>query len=488
MIENRLTYLLQGLEYFAVQGDINIHISGIAFDSREVKEGFLFVAVKGTLTDGHKYISQAIENGCRAIVCEEMPAKVSSDPVYITVGDSARFLGLLASAFYRHPSRSLKVVGVTGTNGKTTIAGLLHALALKLGFEAGLISTVGNKINEEILAATHTTPDPVKINHLMHQMTERGCTFCFMEVSSHAVHQQRIAGLHFAGGIFTNLTHDHLDYHGTFKNYLEAKKKFFDDLPPDAFALVNSDDKNGLVMIQNTRATKKTYALRKSADYKAKIIESHYEGSLLTINRKEVWIKLPGLFNAYNLLAVYGAASLLALDDDQVLEGLSSLQHVPGRFDILRASNGTTAVIDYAHTPDALLNVLSTINGLRKGSERIITLVGAGGNRDTAKRPVMARTAVEQSDIVILTSDNPRNEKPDDILNDMLKGVPEGTTVQVICITSRADAIKTACMLAKDNDVILVAGKGHETYQEVEGVRYHFDDKEHILRNFNQMV
>ncbi len=486
MIENRLTYLLQGLEYIAVQGDINIHISGIAFDSREVKEGFLFVAVKGTLTDGHKYISQAIENGCRAIVCEEMPAKVSSDPVCIKVEDSARFLGLLASAYYRHPSRSLKVVGVTGTNGKTTIAGLLHALTLKLGFEAGLISTVENKINEEVLPATHTTPDPVRINHLMHQMTERGCTFCFMEVSSHAVHQQRIAGLYFAGGIFTNLTHDHLDYHGTFKNYLEAKKKFFDDLPPDAFALVNSDDKNGLVMIQNTRAIKKTYALRKSADYKAKIIESHYEGSLMTINRKEVWIKLPGLFNAYNLLAVYGAANLLALDDDQVLEGLSSLQHVPGRFDIIRASNGTTAVIDYAHTPDALLNVLNTINGLRKGNERIITLVGAGGNRDKAKRPVMARTAVEQSDIVILTSDNPRNEKPDDILNDMLKGVPEGTSVQVISITSRADAIKTACMLAKNNDVILVAGKGHETYQEVEGVRFHFDDKEQILKNFNQ--
>ncbi len=486
MIENRLTYLLQGLEYIAVQGNQDIRISGITFDSREVSDGVLFVAVRGTLTDGHNYISQALEKGCRAVVCEVMPGETSPEVVYIQVENSARFLGLLASAYYQHPSHSLKVVGVTGTNGKTTIAGLLHALVRKLGYEAGLLSTVGNKINEETLPATHTTPDPVRINQLMHQMTESGCTFCFMEVSSHAVHQERIAGLRFAGGIFTNLTHDHLDYHGTFKNYLEAKKKFFDDLPPDAFALVNADDKNGMIMMQNTRAAKKTYALRKSADFKAKIIESHYEGSLLMMNKKEVWIKLPGLFNAYNLLAVYGAANLLSLDDDQVLEGLSSLQHVPGRFDIIRASNGATAVIDYAHTPDALLNVLNTINGLRKGNERVITLVGAGGNRDKTKRPVMARTAVEHSDIVILTSDNPRNEKPDDILNDMLKGVPEGTKVQVISITSRADAIKTACMLANNNDVILVAGKGHETYQEVEGIRYHFDDKEHILKNFNQ--
>ena len=467
-----------------IKGDTDREITGIQADSRMVVAGNLFVAVRGTAVDGHSFIAGAIEKGVTAIVCEEIPSNLETTCTFIQVKDSADALGKLASAWYGFPSEQLILVGVTGTNGKTTTATLLYELFRKLGHKAGLISTVCNYIDGEAVPTEHTTPDSLTLNELLARMVDAGCEYAFMEVSSHAVDQRRISGLAFDGAIFTNLTRDHLDYHKTVENYLKAKKGFFDGLPTTAFALTNIDDKAGSVMLQNTAARKLTYSLRTLADFKAKILEAHFEGTDLLINDKEVMVHFVGRFNAYNLLAVYGAAVTLGEDPEEVLVGLSTLHSVSGRFETIRSVLGYTAIVDYAHTPDAISNVLNTIQDVLEGNGRIITVVGAGGNRDKGKRPLMAKEAAEKSDQVILTSDNPRFEEPDNIIQDMVAGLSAADKERTLCITDRTQAIKTAIMLAKKGDVILIAGKGHEDYQEVKGVKHHFDDREKVREIF----
>lgn len=480
-----LANITKELTVKALIGDDQLLIGKLAFDSRKVDAETLFFAVRGTQTDGHQYISQVVEKGCRAIVCEVLPETLPSDVTFLQVEDSGVALGLLASAFYDYPSQHIYLVGVTGTNGKTTIATLLYKLFRALGYKVGLLSTVVNKINEQELPATHTTPDALQLNFLLKQMADAGCEYVFMEVSSHAVAQNRIKGIEFKGGIFTNLTHDHLDFHGSFINYVYAKKGFFDQLPASAFALTNSDDRNGMVMLQNTKASKKTYALTMLADFHCQVIENHFDGLLLRINGVETWFRLVGNFNAYNLTAIYGAAILLGQDSEKVLLALSNLTAVDGRFEYVRSKEGVIAVIDYAHTPDAVENVIDTINALRDGSHRLITVLGAGGDRDRTKRPVMASIASSKSQLVILTSDNPRTENPETILAEMEVGVNPANRTKVLTIQNRREAIRAACKLAQTGDVILVAGKGHEKYQEINGVRYHFDDKEELLDALN---
>jgi len=447
--------------------------------------GVLFVAVRGTESDGHAFIEKAIDIGAAAILCEELPSNIRENVSYFLVENSAMALGIIASNFYNKPSAKLKLVGVTGTNGKTTIATLLFQLFRDLGYKTGLLSTVQNQINDLIIPATHTTPDPVALNRLLRDMVESGCDYCFMEVSSHAIAQSRIEGLEFAGGIFTNLTHDHLDFHKTFDAYLKAKKGFFDRLDNKAFALTNVDDKNGMVMLQNTKAHKKTYGLKNIADFKAKIIENHFSGLLLNIDNEEVWFKMVGSFNAYNLLAVYAAALLLEQDRLKVLTSLSRLSGAEGRFDYMISPSGIIGIVDYAHTPDAIQNVLSTIQDIRKGTEQVITVIGCGGDRDKAKRPVMAQVACDWSNKVILTSDNPRTEVPEQIIKDMEAGVMPQNKRKALSITDRKEAIRTACHLAKPGDIIVVAGKGHEKYQDVGGVKLPFDDKEILIEFLN---
>ena len=482
-----LSDIIEGLAFTELQGSADTWITAVVFDSRKVVPGCLFVAVKGTQSDGHDYIEQAVRDGAVAVICEELPGHVVGEVDFLMVADSSKALGLVASQFYGEPSSKLKLVGVTGTNGKTTIATLLYKLFRDLGYKCGLLSTVENQINGQVVTATHTTPDPVQLNALLEEMVQQGCDYCFMEVSSHAVVQHRIEGLKFSGAIFSNLTHDHLDYHKTFENYRDAKKLFFDGLGKNAFALTNADDRNGLVMLQNTAAHKKSYGLKNMADYRAKILESQFAGLLLNIDGEEVWFKLVGTFNAYNLLAVYATAMLLDQDKAKVLTSLSRLSGAEGRFDYVTAPNKIIGIVDYAHTPDAVQNVLSTIHDVRKGKEKVITVIGCGGDRDKTKRPVMAKVACEWSDMVILTSDNPRSEDPAQIIKDMEAGVGPEFQRRVMSITDRREAIKTACNLAQPGDIVLVAGKGHEKYQEVKGVRTHFDDKEELLNIFKYL-
>ena len=461
-------------------GDKDIDITKVSFDSRTVEPGTMFFAVKGTQTDGHAYIDTALEKGASAIVCEKLPKKLQDGVTYIRVDNSAYVLGVGASNFYGNPSRSLKLVGVTGTNGKTTIATLLYRLFTDAGYACGLLSTIENIVDHEVIPSTHTTPDPVELNALLRKMVERQCEYAFMEVSSHSIDQSRIAGLHFAGGIFTNLTHDHLDYHKTMANYRNAKKKFFDDLPASAFALTNLDDKNGSVMLQNTKAKKLSYALKHDADFKGIVLESHFDGMLMKVNNTEMYTRLVGGFNASNILAIYGAATALGFDKEELLVEISKLNGANGRFDMVRSDSGIVGIVDYAHTPDALENVLKTINEVRKHKETLIIVVGCGGNRDTTKRPEMAAVAVKLSDKVILTSDNPRDEEPDEIIRQMKEGVTAEEMRKVLSITDRHEAIRTAVALANKGDIILLAGKGHEDYQIIKGVKRHFDDKEEL--------
>ncbi len=463
-------------------------VKGICFDSREVEEGFLFIAQKGTNVDGHKFINTAISKGAKYIVCEFIPedvkelAQKNNEILFIVVKNSSNALGYIASEYYDNPSKKLKIVGITGTNGKTTTVTLLHNLFMLLGYKVGLVSTIVNKINNREIKATHTTPNAIELNKLFNQMVVEGCEFVFMEVSSHAIVQNRIAGVDFAGGIFSNITHDHLDFHKTFASYIKAKKAFFDNLSPKAFALTNVDDQNGMVMLQNTKAKKYTYSLKTIADFHAIVLENDFEAQLLNIEGVELWTKLIGQFNAYNVLVIYSTAILLGLKKDEILKVLSQLEPAQGRFDSVSTSKGTKAIIDYAHTPDALINVIKTINQIRKSNGRLITVVGCGGDRDKTKRPIMAKIAAENSDTLILTSDNPRTEEPEEILKDMQSGLDIITEKKSFTIVNRHDAIKLACQLANKEDVILVAGKGHETYQEVNGVRHHFDDKEEVLK------
>lgn len=480
----KLSELVGKLNLLETRGDLDKDIKGVNIDSRRVGDGHLFIAVRGTQTDGHQYIPKALEQGAVAIVCEEIPADATADVTFLRVENSERVVGEIATTFYGNPSRRLKLVGVTGTNGKTTIATVLYNMFRRLGHKAGLLSTVCNYIDGEAIPTEHTTPDPITLNQLLARMVEAGCEYVFMEVSSHSVVQNRIGGLRFVGGIFTNLTRDHLDYHKTFENYLKAKKQFFDQLPRDSFAVVNADDKNGLVMVQNTRATVKTYSVQQVADFKARIIEAHFEGMYLDINGQEVGVQFVGKFNVSNLLAVYATAVMLGEDSHDVLVALSEMKPVSGRFEALRSPQGFTAIVDYAHTPDALENVLRAIHGVLEGRGQVITVCGAGGNRDKGKRPLMAQQAVHQSDRVIITSDNPRFENPQDIINDMLAGLDAEQMKKVISITDRREAIRAACMMAQKGDVILVAGKGHEDYQEICGVKHHFDDKEVLRENF----
>jgi UDP-N-acetylmuramoyl-L-alanyl-D-glutamate--2,6-diaminopimelate ligase len=483
----RLEDILVGVKVLSDSGEGNIDIESIAFDSREVRSNSLFVAVHGTTTDGHIFIDKAISLGATAIVCEDLPEKLEAGVTYIQTKDSSKALGTIASNFFDNPSQNLKLVGITGTNGKTTVATLLYQLFQELGYKTGLISTVQNHIHQTVVPSTHTTPDPIALNKLLAEMVEAGCDYCFMEVSSHAVAQHRIEGLEFTGGVFTNLTHDHLDFHKTFDAYLKAKKAFFDGLDKSAFALVNVDDKNGRVMLQNTAAHKKTYALKSAADFKARIIENQFSGLLLNIDSAEVWFKMVGSFNAYNLLAVYGTAILLEQDTLKVLTVLSRLQGAEGRFDYVTSPNGVIGVVDYAHTPDAVQNVLSTIQNIRKGTEQVITVLGCGGDRDKAKRPVMAQVACDWSDKVILTSDNPRSEEPEQILKDMDAGVMPNNRRKALTIVDRREAIRTACHLAKPGDIIVVAGKGHEKYQDIKGVKHPFDDKQILTEMLREM-
>ncbi|MBN2766232.1 MAG: UDP-N-acetylmuramoyl-L-alanyl-D-glutamate--2,6-diaminopimelate ligase [Paludibacteraceae bacterium] len=479
-----LADLLEQITKTRITGNTGIEISGLAFDSRKVDEGFIFIATRGSATDGHDFIEMSIEKGAKAIVCEKTPASISENVVYVEVDDSADALGHIASAWYGYPTTQLTLVGVTGTNGKTTIATLLYDTFKSLGHKTGLLSTVCNYIDSEAIEATHTTPDAIALNELLAGMVNAGCKYAFMEVSSHAVDQRRIAGLDFDGAIFTNLTRDHIDYHRTFENYLKAKKRFFDELSNEAFALTNLDDKNGLVMLQNTKASKHNYSLRGMADFKTRILEHSFEGMLLDMNGREVNVSFTGKFNASNLTAVFGAAVLLNQDELEVLRILSSLHSVSGRFETIHAPQEFTVIVDYAHTPDALNNVISTINQILEGNGRLITVVGCGGNRDKGKRPIMAREAVEGSWKAILTSDNPRFEEPQEILNDMLAGLDTNQKTKSLTIVDRREAIKTACAIAQKGDVVLVAGKGHEDYQIIKGVKYHFDDREEVRNCF----
>lgn len=474
----KLDQVIKNIQVINQIGHSDIELTGINSDSRKIEPGHLFVAVKGTQADGHSFIPVAIEKGAIAVICEDMPSELSDKVAYIQVKDTEDAVGKAATAFYGDPTSKLELVGVTGTNGKTTIATLLYKTFRYFGYKVGLLSTVCNYIDDEAIPATHTTPDPISLNELLGRMADAGCKYVFMEVSSHSIAQKRISGLKYAGGIFTNLTRDHLDYHKTVENYLKAKKKFFDDLSKEAFALTNLDDKNGMVMLQNTKAKKYSYSLRSLCDFKGRILEDHFEGMVLNFNEKELAVQFIGKFNASNLLAVFGAATLLGKKEEDVLLALSTLRPVAGRFDSIRSPQGYTAIVDYAHTPDALVNVLSAIQEILEGRGKIITVVGAGGNRDKGKRPIMAQESVKGSDKVIITSDNPRNEEPQDIINDMLAGLTNDERKNVITIVDRKEAIRTACILAQPGDVILVAGKGHENYQEIKGVKHHFDDKE----------
>lgn len=485
-----LTQLLKSLKRYELSGNADVQVTAVVFDSRAVEAsgqpdaGPLYVAQRGTQTDGHQYIPQALERGAKVIVCETLPETLATGVTYVKVNDSTVALGNMAAAFYDNPSRKLKLVGITGTNGKTTTVTLLHKLFMQLGHQAGLLSTIVNKIGWEEVPATHTTPDAVELNALLRRMVDAGCEYCFMEVSSHAICQHRIAGLQFAGGIFSNITHDHLDFHKTFVNYIAAKKAFFDHLPKSAFALTNVDDKNGMVMVQNTRATVKTYSLLTAADFKGMILEDGFRGLQMRVNDREVFFKLCGKFNAYNLLAIYGAAILLDMPQDEVLMQMSTLESAAGRFQLIHRCDGATAIVDYAHTPDALENVLTTILEVTRRKHEVITVVGCGGDRDKTKRPEMAEIACKYSNRVVFTSDNPRTEDPMDILNDMLAGVPAGKKKNILVIENRREAIKTACMLLPPDGVLLVAGKGHENYQEINHVKHHFDDTEEVKMNF----
>lgn len=472
--------ILVNCNLLEIVGNKDLNISSISFDSRKVENGTLFFAVRGTQVDGHNYIEKAIEKGALAIVCEELPANLNEAVTYIKVDNSAYVLGVSASNFFDNPSKKLKLTGVTGTNGKTTIATLLYRLFTDAGYVCGLLSTIENIVDHEVIPSTHTTPDPIELNALLKKMVDKGCEYAFMEVSSHSVDQDRIAGLNFAGGIFTNLTHDHLDYHKTMANYRNAKKKFFDNLPSNAFAITNLDDKNGAIMLQNTKAKRLSYALKHDADFKGVVLESHFDGMMLKVNGTELFTQLVGGFNANNLLAIYGAAIALGFDKDELLVEISKLKGANGRFDMVHCECGIVGIVDYAHTPDALENVLKTINDVRCHKETLITVVGCGGNRDTTKRPEMAAVAAKMSDKVILTSDNPRNEDPDEIIRQMKEGLDEEAKRHVLSITNRREAIRTAVALASKGDIILLAGKGHENYQEINGIKNHFDDKEEL--------
>jgi UDP-N-acetylmuramoyl-L-alanyl-D-glutamate--2,6-diaminopimelate ligase len=482
-----LSDLLYKVRLEKVSGNTHLAISEIEFDSRKVVNFGCFVAIKGAESDGHQFISKAIENGAIAVICESFPEIINENITYVKVKDSSSALAIMAGNFYNDPSRKIKLIGITGTNGKTTTATLLYQLFQSLGKKCGLISTVRNYINTQEIKATHTTPDSLNLNKLLAEMVDNGCTYCFMEVSSHAVVQKRIEGLHFTGAGFTNITHDHLDYHKTFENYLGAKKEFFDVLPSAAFALSNKDDRNGQVMLQNTKAEKKYYSLTSIADFKGKVIESSFSGLLMNIDNIEVWLKLIGNFNANNIMLIYGIAMLLGENKTNVLTALSNLNPVDGRFQFLKSDSGTTGIVDYAHTPDALQNVLNTIRQISGGKEKVITVVGCGGDRDKSKRPLMANIACSMSDKVILTSDNPRSEEPVDILNEMQKGIDAVSLKKALIIADRREAIKTACMLAQSGDIILVAGKGHEKYQEIKGEKFPFDDLEEIKNAFKNI-
>ena len=474
----KLNEVLKNITPIKIVGNDNVEITGVNIDSRRIKAGHLFVAIRGTQVDGHQFIDKAIELGADAVLCEELPEKLSGHVTYVQVESTEDAVGKVATLFYGNPSHKLKLVGVTGTNGKTTIATLLYNMFRKFGYKVGLLSTVCNYIDDVEVPADHTTPDPIELNELLAKMVEAGCEYAFMECSSHAIHQKRIGGLKFAGGLFTNLTRDHLDYHKTFENYRNAKKAFFDGLPKDAFAITNADDKNGMIMVQNTKATVKTYSIRSMADFRARILECHFEGMYLEIDGREVGVQFIGKFNVSNLLAVYGAAIMLGKKPEDILLVLSTLHSVSGRLEPIHSPEGFTAIVDYAHTPDALANVLNAIHEVLDGKGHVITVCGAGGNRDKGKRPLMAQEAVRQSDKVIITSDNPRFEDPQEIINEMLAGLNEQQMRKVISIVDRKEAIRTACMMAQKGDVVLVAGKGHENYQEIKGMKHHFDDKE----------
>lgn len=479
----KLQNIIQGIEIIEINGPVTTDITGVHIDSRKVTEGGLFIATRGTQSDGHTFIQGAIKAGATAILCEEMPKEMNEKQVtFIRVSNTEKIAGKVATQFYGNPTSQLKLIGVTGTNGKTTIATLLYQMFRQMGYKVGLLSTVCNYINEKAVPATHTTPDPITLNSLLAQMVNEGCEYAFMEVSSHAIAQNRIAGLIFAGGIFTNLTRDHLDYHGTVENYLKAKKLFFDNLPKDAFAVTNMDDKNGLVMTQNTAAKVATYSQRNLCDFKGRILEHHLEGMIIDFNDKETAVQFVGKFNASNLLAVFATAVMLGQETDEVLRVMSMLKPVSGRFEAIRSPKGYTAIVDYAHTPDAIANVLGAIHEILNGNGEIITVVGAGGNRDKGKRPLMAKEAVKGSAKVIITSDNPRFEEPADIIQDMLQGLSDEEQEKVLTISDRREAIRTACMIAKSGDVILVAGKGHEDYQDIKGVKHHFDDREEVKK------
>lgn len=482
-----LSEILYKVRLEEVIGSTHMAISSVVSDSRKVKKGCLFVATRGVASDGHEFIQKAIDGGAVGVVCEDVPENKTEGVSYVKVADSSYSLGIIACNFYDNPSEKLKLVGVTGTNGKTTTVTLLFNLFKSLGYSVGLLSTVQNKINSTVIPSTHTTPDALALNELLHNMVEQSCEFVFMEVSSHAVVQNRIAGLVFEGGVFTNITHDHLDYHKTFDEYIKAKKGFFDMLPNTAFALVNKDDKNGIVMLQNTKAKRTTYALKNVADFKCRIIENHLSGLFLNIDNQEIWVKLIGTFNAYNVLAVYGTSILLKQDKTNILTALSNLNSVEGRFQYVKSPNGIIGIVDYAHTPDALKNVLETIKDIRTGNEQVITLVGCGGDRDSAKRPVMAAIACEYSNKIILTSDNPRSEDPEAILDQMQKGINPVDVKKTLRITDRKEAIRTACQLSNKGDIILIAGKGHEKYQEIKGVKHDFDDLEILKETIKTM-
>lgn len=480
----KLSELLKEISPISITGDTDVEITGVNIDSRKIEQGHMFVAIKGTTTDGHNYIAKAIELGAGAVLCENVPEDASG-AVFVQVESTEDCVGKIATTFYGNPTSRLKLVGVTGTNGKTTIATLLYNMFRKMGHKCGLLSTVCNYIEDEAIPTDHTTPDPIELNRLLGRMADEGCEYAFMECSSHAIHQKRIGGLTFAGGIFTNLTRDHMDYHKTFENYRDAKKMFFDSLSKDSFAVTNADDKNGMVMVQNTKATVKTYSTQRMADFKARIIECHFEGMYLDIDGREVGVQFIGKFNVSNLLAVYAAATMLGKAPEDILLVMSTLKSVSGRLEPINSPEGWTAVVDYAHTPDALENVLKAIHEVLNGKGSIITVCGAGGNRDKGKRPLMAQEAAKQSDRVIITSDNPRFEEPQDIINDMLAGLDKQQMKKTISIVDRREAIRTACMMAQKGDVILIAGKGHEDYQDVKGVKHHFDDKEEVKKVIN---
>ncbi len=478
--------ILSGVTVLSANGSVDVNVNAIVFDSRKAAEGTAFVAIKGTAVDGHSFIDGVIEKGCTVIIAEH-EVNVPANVTLIVTDNSSKALALMATNFYNHPSEKLKLVGITGTNGKTTTTTLLFNLFMKLGYKSGLLSTVVNKIGSRDIPSTHTTPDPVALNELLNEMVEEGCTHCFMEVSSHAIHQHRISGLVFAGGVFTNITHDHLDYHATFKEYIRVKKSFFDELPSSAFALSNVDDKNGMVMMQNTKASKHTFALKSPADFKVKVLENQFSGLVLNLCGTEVWSKLIGDFNAYNLVTVYAVSELLGEEKLEVLTALSALESVDGRFQYTTSNGGITAIVDYAHTPDALENVLKTISSIRTRNEDVYTVVGCGGDRDKLKRPTMAAIACELSDKVIITSDNPRSEDPNTIIEEMMAGVEGQHFKKTLSIVDREQAIKTAVSMAQKGDIILIAGKGHEKYQDIKGVKHHFDDMELVTELFNKL-